>query len=64
MGVRAYDEMIGGGQKSATITLVIGQSGTGKSTMSPPYVLLFEENGWKTLSAFLGTNPSPISQRW
>ncbi|MBB4050401.1 circadian clock protein KaiC [Devosia subaequoris] len=36
-GVEALDEMFGGGQESGTTTLVIGQSGTGKSTMSSLY---------------------------
>lgn len=36
-GVGALDEMFGGGQESGTVTLVIGQSGTGKSTMASLY---------------------------
>jgi circadian clock protein KaiC len=36
-GVQTLDDMFGGGQESGTITLVIGQSGTGKSTMSSLY---------------------------
>ncbi len=36
-GVAALDEMFGGGQESGTTTLVIGQSGTGKSTMASLY---------------------------
>ena len=36
-GVDMLDEMFGGGQESGTITLVIGQSGTGKSTMASLY---------------------------
>lgn len=36
-GVEALDEMFGGGQESGTTTLVIGQSGTGKSTMASLY---------------------------
>jgi circadian clock protein KaiC len=36
-GVDSLDEMFGGGQESGTTTLVIGQSGTGKSTMSSLY---------------------------
>jgi circadian clock protein KaiC len=36
-GVDALDDMFGGGQESGTTTLVIGQSGTGKSTMASLY---------------------------
>lgn len=36
-GVATLDEMFGGGQESGTTTLVIGQSGTGKSTMASLY---------------------------
>lgn len=36
-GVDTLDEMFGGGQESGTTTLVIGQSGTGKSTMASLY---------------------------
>lgn len=36
-GVETLDAMFGGGQESGTITLVIGQSGTGKSTMASLY---------------------------
>ena len=53
--VEALDEMLGGGLEGGTVTLMIGQSGTGKSTMSSLYaysalrrgervaVFLFEE---------------------
>jgi len=36
-GVETLDAMFGGGQESGTTTLVIGQSGTGKSTMASLY---------------------------
>lgn len=36
-GVATLDDMFGGGQESGTTTLVIGQSGTGKSTMASLY---------------------------
>ncbi|MQX96520.1 AAA family ATPase [Sinorhizobium medicae] len=36
-GVDTLDEMFGGGQESGTTTLVIGQAGTGKSTMASLY---------------------------
>lgn len=36
-GVSTLDDMFGGGQESGTTTLVIGQSGTGKSTMASLY---------------------------
>lgn len=36
-GVDTLDHMFGGGQESGTTTLVIGQSGTGKSTMASLY---------------------------
>ncbi len=36
-GVDTLDEMFGGGQEAGTTTLVIGQAGTGKSTMASLY---------------------------
>ena len=36
-GVDTLDDMFGGGQESGTTTLVIGQAGTGKSTMASLY---------------------------
>jgi circadian clock protein KaiC len=36
-GVAVLDDMFGGGQESGTTTLVIGQAGTGKSTMASLY---------------------------
>ena len=44
-GVNALDEMFGGGQESGTTTLVIGQSGTGKSTMASLYATAALERG-------------------
>ncbi len=44
-GVGALDEMFGGGQESGTTTLVIGQSGTGKSTMASLYATAALERG-------------------
>ena len=44
-GVAELDEMFGGGQESGTTTLVIGQSGTGKSTMSSLYATAALERG-------------------
>lgn len=44
-GVSALDEMFGGGQESGTTTLVIGQSGTGKSTMASLYATAALERG-------------------
>jgi circadian clock protein KaiC len=44
-GVDALDEMFGGGQESGTTTLVIGQSGTGKSTMSSLYATAALQRG-------------------
>jgi circadian clock protein KaiC len=51
-GVEALDEMFGGGQESGTITLVIGQSGTGKSTMSSLYATASLKRG-ETVALFL-----------
>jgi circadian clock protein KaiC len=36
-GLSALDDMFGGGQEAGTTTLVIGQAGTGKSTMASLY---------------------------
>jgi circadian clock protein KaiC len=44
-GVGALDEMFGGGQESGTTTLVIGQSGTGKSTMASLYATAALQRG-------------------
>jgi circadian clock protein KaiC len=44
-GVAELDEMFGGGQEPGTTTLVIGQSGTGKSTMSSLYATAALERG-------------------
>ncbi|PZM16494.1 ATPase domain-containing protein [Rhizobium tubonense] len=44
-GVGALDDMFGGGQEAGTTTLVIGQSGTGKSTMSSLYATAALERG-------------------
>jgi len=44
-GVAELDEMFGGGQEAGTTTLVIGQSGTGKSTMSSLYATAALERG-------------------
>lgn len=51
-GVATLDEMFGGGQESGTITLVIGQSGTGKSTMASLYSTAALERG-ETVALFL-----------
>jgi circadian clock protein KaiC len=44
-GVAKLDDMFGGGQEAGTTTLVIGQSGTGKSTMSSLYATAALERG-------------------
>ena len=51
-GVDALDEMFGGGQESGTTTLVIGQSGTGKSTMSSLYATAALKRG-ESVALFL-----------
>lgn len=51
-GVSALDEMFGGGQESGTTTLVIGQSGTGKSTMSSLYATAALKRG-ESVALFL-----------
>lgn len=51
-GVEELDEMFGGGQESGTTTLVIGQSGTGKSTMSSLYATAALKRG-ETVALFL-----------
>jgi circadian clock protein KaiC len=44
-GVDTLDAMFGGGQESGTTTLVIGQSGTGKSTMASLYATAALQRG-------------------
>ncbi len=44
-GVAELDEMFGGGQEGGTTTLVMGQSGTGKSTMASLYATAALERG-------------------
>jgi circadian clock protein KaiC len=51
-GVDQLDEMFGGGQESGTTTLVIGQSGTGKSTMASLYSTAALKRG-ETVALFL-----------
>jgi circadian clock protein KaiC len=51
-GVEELDRMFGGGQESGTTTLVIGQSGTGKSTMASLYATAALERG-ETVALFL-----------
>jgi circadian clock protein KaiC len=51
-GVAELDEMFGGGQEAGTTTLVIGQSGTGKSTMSSLYATAALERG-ESVALFL-----------
>ena len=51
-GVAELDDMFGGGQEAGTTTLVIGQSGTGKSTMSSLYATAALERG-ESVALFL-----------
>lgn len=51
-GVATLDDMFGGGQESGTTTLVIGQSGTGKSTMASLYSTAALERG-ESVALFL-----------
>ena len=51
-GVDALDDMFGGGQESGTTTLVIGQSGTGKSTMASLYATAALKRG-ESVALFL-----------
>ncbi len=51
-GVETLDVMFGGGQESGTTTLVIGQSGTGKSTMSSLYATAALKRG-ESVALFL-----------
>lgn len=51
-GVDTLDEMFGGGQEAGTTTLVIGQSGTGKSTMASLYATAALERG-ESVALFL-----------
>jgi circadian clock protein KaiC len=51
-GVEHLDAMFGGGQESGTTTLVIGQSGTGKSTMSSLYATAALQRG-ESVALFL-----------
>lgn len=51
-GVDNLDEMFGGGQESGTTTLVIGQAGTGKSTMASLYATAALQRG-ESVALFL-----------
>lgn len=51
-GVDTLDEMFGGGQEAGTTTLVIGQAGTGKSTMASLYATAALERG-ESVALFL-----------
>ena len=51
-GVEKLDEMFGGGQEAGTTTLVIGQAGTGKSTMASLYATAALKRG-ESVALFL-----------
>lgn len=51
-GVDTLDEMFGGGQEAGTTTLVIGQAGTGKSTMASLYATAALQRG-ESVALFL-----------
>ena len=51
-GVDTLDEMFGGGQEAGTTTLVIGQAGTGKSTMASLYATAALKRG-ESVALFL-----------
>jgi circadian clock protein KaiC len=51
-GVDTLDDMFGGGQEAGTTTLVIGQSGTGKSTMASLYATAALKRG-ESVALFL-----------
>jgi circadian clock protein KaiC len=51
-GVDSLDEMFGGGQEAGTVTLVIGQAGTGKSTMASLYATAALKRG-ESVALFL-----------
>jgi circadian clock protein KaiC len=51
-GVDELDKMFGGGQESGTTTLVIGQAGTGKSTMASLYATAALQRG-ESVALFL-----------
>ncbi|MAU95493.1 MULTISPECIES: ATPase domain-containing protein [Aurantimonadaceae] len=51
-GVAMLDNMFGGGQEAGTITLVIGQAGTGKSTMASLYATAALDRG-ESVALFL-----------
>lgn len=51
-GMDALDDMFGGGQEAGTTTLVIGQAGTGKSTMASLYATAALKRG-ESVALFL-----------
>lgn len=51
-GVDALDDMLGGGMEPGTTTLVVGQSGTGKSTLASLYAYAALERG-ESVTLFL-----------
>ena len=62
-GVDALDEMLGGGMEPGTTTLIIGQAGTGKSTLSSLYAHAALERGEKVAMFLFEERPETFFRR-
>ena len=62
-GVDALDDMLGGGMEPGTTTLIIGQAGTGKSTLSSLYAHAALERGEKVAMFLFEERPETFFRR-
>lgn len=62
-GVADLNEMLGGGLEQATVTLIAGQSGTGKSTLSSLFASAAAEKGMKAGLFLLEERPEIYRDR-
>ena len=62
-GIDELDEMLGGGMEPGTTTLIIGQSGTGKSTLSSLYAYAALERGERVAMFLFEERPETLFRR-
>ncbi len=62
-GVVALDDMLGGGMEPGTTSLIIGQAGTGKSTLSSLYAYSALERGEKVAMFLFEERPETFFRR-
>jgi len=62
MGIEKLDELMEGGLKENSINVVVGEAGTGKSTLAVHYILAGIEDGEKAIYVNLGENKETFFQ--